>query len=193
MTEAVGRPGLTRRLEYLYRHRNGTWVPMEAVGTNWLYDPLVNGIVLNIREILERKNPEEERSRLQEQLQQAMKMEAVGRLAGGVAHDFNNLLTVILGNAELARMKLVPPDPLLQSLDEIYNAAESAASLTSQLLAFSRRQSIEPRVLNLNDLVCSILNMLTRLIGEDIALQTVLEKELGSVRVDPRSSSSRCW
>jgi two-component system, cell cycle sensor histidine kinase and response regulator CckA len=178
-------PGSSQRVEYRYRHKNGKWLAMEAVGTNLLDDPVVKGIVVNIREISERKNAEHERQRLQEQLQQAMKMEAVGRLAGGVAHDFNNLLTVIHGNVELARMNLTPSDPLLKYLDGIYSAAESAASLTSQLLAFSRRQIIEPKVLNLNELVGSIRKMLTRIIGEDIALQTIPSEALGSVKVDP--------
>jgi two-component system, cell cycle sensor histidine kinase and response regulator CckA len=184
-TEGVEQTGKTQRAEYRFRHKDGNWVTMETVGTNLLNDPVVKGIVLNIREITERKNAEQERQKLQEQLQQAMKMEAVGRLAGGVAHDFNNLLTVITGYVELARMQLTPPDPLLRSLDGIHKAAESAAALTNQLLAFSRRQIIEPKVLNLNDLVGGLVKMLTRLIGEDIELQTVLAGELGSVKVDP--------
>lgn len=114
-----------------------------------------------------------------------MKMEAVGRLAGGVAHDFNNLLTVITGNVELASSQLNPADPLSQCLVEVRKAADSAATLTRQLLAFSRRQIIEPRVLNLNNLVEHLRNMLVRLIGEDIALQTILAKDLHAVKVDP--------
>jgi len=184
-TEDVAQAGSTHRWEYRFRHRDGSWVVMEAVGTNLLKDPVVKGIVLNIREITERKDAEEERNKLQEQLQQAMKMEAVGRLAGGVAHDFNNLLTVIHGYVELARMKLTPPDPLLKAIDGIHRAAESAAALTNQLLAFSRRQIIEPRVLSLNDLIEGLAKMLTRLIGEDIELRIVLAEVLGSVRVDP--------
>ena len=184
-TDWIGHTGSTHRAEYRFRHKDGSWAAMETVGVNLLNDPVVKGIVLNIREITERKKAEQERNKLQEQLQQAMKMEAVGRLAGGVAHDFNNLLTVITGYVELARMKLTPPDPLLRSLDGIHRAAESAAALTSQLLAFSRRQIIEPKVLNLNDLVGGLAKMLIRLIGEDIELQTALAEELGSVKVDP--------
>jgi two-component system cell cycle sensor histidine kinase/response regulator CckA len=184
-TEGVVQLGSSRRVEFRFKHKDGKWVYMEAVGANLLNDPVVKGMVANIREITERKNAEQERNKLQEQLQQAMKMEAVGRLAGGVAHDFNNLLTVITGYVELARMKLTPPDPLLKSLDGIHRAAESAAALTKQLLAFSRRQIIEPKVLNLNDLVGGLVKMLTRLIGEDVTLQTVLDDQLGSVKVDP--------
>jgi len=126
-----------------------------------------------------------EQARLQEQLQQAQKMEAVGRLAGGVAHDFNNLLTVISGNLELARAELKPSDPLQETLVEIERAASSAVSLTSQLLAFSRRQIIEPRVLDLNVLVRNLHSMLVRLIGEDIELVMELAHELPFVKVDP--------
>jgi two-component system cell cycle sensor histidine kinase/response regulator CckA len=185
LAEGVEQAGNTKSVEYRFRHKEGKWVFMEAVGANLLNDPVVKGMVANIREITERKSSEQERHKLQEQLQQAMKMEAVGRLAGGVAHDFNNLLTVISGYVELARMQLMPPDPLLRSLDGIHRAAESAAALTNQLLAFSRRQIIEPKVLNLNDLVGGLVKMLTRLIGEDIELQTVLAGDLGSVKVDP--------
>ncbi len=136
-------------------------------------------------DVTERSRAEAERNRLQEQLQQAMKMEAIGRLAGGVAHDFNNLLTSIKGNVELARMQMTPCDPVEQHLAEVVKAADSAAALTRQLLAFSRRQIIEPRVLNLNDLVENLRKMLVRIIGEDVELQLALERKLGAVRVDP--------
>ena len=183
---AAAEPGSTQRAEYRFPHkRDGHWVWMEVVGTNWLHDPGIAGFVLNIREITERKNAEEERVKLQEQLQQAMKMETVGRLAGGVAHDFNNLLTVIAGNVELARADLSPEDPLAQQLAEIARAAESAATLTRQLLAFSRRQVIEPKVLDLNELIGNLRKMLQRLIGEDIALELTQGAELGAVKVDP--------
>ncbi|MBP7371931.1 MAG: PAS domain S-box protein [Opitutaceae bacterium] len=183
---AAAEPGSTQRAEYRFPHkRDGHWVWMEAVGTNWLHDPGIAGFVLNIREITERKNAEEERVKLQEQLQQAMKMETVGRLAGGVAHDFNNLLTVIAGNVELARADLSPDGPLAQQLAEIARAAESAATLTRQLLAFSRRQVIEPKVLDLNELIGNLRKMLQRLIGEDIALELTQGAELGAVKVDP--------
>jgi len=102
-----------------------------------------------------------------------------------VAHDFNNLLTIISGNVELARFGLAPSDPLTQYLNDIYYAADSAASLTRQLLAFSRRQIIQPVVLNLNDLVRNLHKMLGRLLGEDIELQAKLDEHLGYVKVDP--------
>jgi two-component system, cell cycle sensor histidine kinase and response regulator CckA len=142
-------------------------------------------VILVHLDLTARLRAEEENSKLQEQLQQAMKMEAVGRLAGGIAHDFNNLLTAIAGNAELARMEARLPDPVAEYLDEISAAAESAATLTRQLLAFSRRQLIEPRVVNLNDLVERMRKMLARLIGEDVTLETALSKDLDSIRIDP--------
>jgi two-component system cell cycle sensor histidine kinase/response regulator CckA len=128
---------------------------------------------------------EEEQGRLQGQLQQASKMEAIGRLAGGVAHDFNNLLTSILGNVELALMDLEPQHPLAAMLAEVNRAAQSAASLTRQLLAFSRKQIIEPRVLDLNELIGGLRQMFVRLLGESISLETSLATDLGAVRVDP--------
>ena len=122
---------------------------------------------------------------LQAQLQQAMKMEAVGHLAGGVAHDFNNLLTVITGYSELLLQKIGKESPMHGEVEEIKRAGERAASLTQQLLAFSRKQIIKPKVLHLDSLVAEMHKMLTRLIGEDIALQSTTGKSLGSVKVDP--------
>jgi PAS domain S-box-containing protein len=138
-----------------------------------------------ILDITDRKRAEEEKKNLQEQLQQAMKMEAVGRLAGGVAHDFNNLLTAIIGNVSLALMKLLPSDPTGGLLVEANKAAERAATLTQQLLAFSRKQIIEPKVLDLNILIADLNKMLIRLIGEHIDLNMVLGEDLGLVKVDP--------
>jgi signal transduction histidine kinase len=128
---------------------------------------------------------ESKRHELEIQLRQAQKMEAVGRLAGGIAHDFNNLLTVILGHSELALGHLAADSPLRESLEEIRTAADRAASLTRQLLAFSRRQVWAPREVDLNGIVANMDKMLRRLIGEDIDLATLLDSELGLARVDP--------
>jgi PAS domain S-box-containing protein len=125
-----------------------------------------------------------ERRSLEEQLRQSQKMEAVGRLAGGVAHDFNNLLTAIIGNVSLALMKLPLSDPAGDYLTEANKAAERATALVRQLLAFSRKQIIEPKVLDLNLLIADLNKMLVRLIGENIDLETVPGEDLGLVKVD---------
>ena len=126
-----------------------------------------------------------DRKKLEAQLQQSQKMEAFGQLAGGVAHDFNNLLTVISGYANLLFAQLPASDPKTKMIDQIRLAGERAASLTRQLLAFSRRQILEPRILDVNDIVRDIEKMLRRLIGEDLSLTTVLGSNLHSVKVDP--------
>ncbi len=137
------------------------------------------------RDITDRKRAEEERGRLLRQLSQAQRMEAVGRLAGGVAHDFNNMLTVILGQAELCLEDLAPSHPLREALEEIEQAAMRSASLTRQLLAFARQQTVAPRVIDLNDTVEPMLKMLKRLIGEDIELLWLPGHDVGPVKMDP--------
>jgi PAS domain S-box-containing protein len=126
-----------------------------------------------------------ERARLLEQLNQAQKMEAVGRLAGGVAHDFNNLLTAIIGYCDYSMLSLDDSRTLTRNLEEIKKAGNRAASLTQQLLAFSRRQVMRPRILDLNQLITTLLRLLKRLLGEDIALETRLGEDVGSVLADP--------
>lgn len=126
-----------------------------------------------------------EQKRLESQLLHAQKMESVGRLAGGVAHDFNNLLTVILGGLELTRQELGASHPALEYLADAEDAADSAGALTKQLLAFSRKQIIAPKVLNLNDVIARVERMAQRLLGEDIALRTICSPNLGFVRFDP--------
>jgi len=122
---------------------------------------------------------------LETQLIQAQKMEAVGRLAGGVAHDFNNLLTAMMSYGDLLLHSLPQDDPLRQHTEQIMKAADRASVLTRQLLAFSRKQILEPRVINLNEVVVDVEKMLLRLIGEDIDLVTVLDRDLGPVKSDP--------
>jgi PAS domain S-box-containing protein len=125
-----------------------------------------------------------EQRRLQQQLVQAQKMEAVGRLAGGIAHDFNNLLTVITSYSDLLLEDLGLDDPKRDDVEQIRKAAESAASLTRQLLAFSRQQVLEPRVVDLNAVVSGLRKMLQRVIGEDVEFATTLAPDLGAVRAD---------
>lgn len=137
------------------------------------------------KEISERQKAEEEKELLQNQLQQAMKMEAVGRLAGGVAHDFNNLLTAIIGNVSLASIDLPADSRVVGNLNEIEKAARSAALLTQQLLAFSRRQNIEPKVLNINEIIANLYKMLCSMAGERIELQLLTARDLGNVMLDP--------
>ena len=122
---------------------------------------------------------------LERQLLQAQKMEAVGRLAGGIAHDFNNILTAIIGYADLLGEDPATSPDARADLDEIRRAAQRAAALTRQLLAFSRQQVLEPRVFDLNGLVANLEKMLRRLIGEDVELRTALHPDLGPVRADP--------
>ncbi len=126
-----------------------------------------------------------ERRQLELQLRQAQKMEAIGRLAGGVAHDFNNVLTAVFGYVDLLREELPPESNAQKDLVEIRKAAERAASLTRQLLAFSRQQVLEPVVLELNDLVTEFEKMLRRVIGEDVELRLALGAQVGNVRADP--------
>jgi two-component system cell cycle sensor histidine kinase/response regulator CckA len=126
-----------------------------------------------------------ERKQLEEQLRQSQKMEAIGRLAGGIAHDFNNLLTVITGYSEVAMSRLREGDPLRMEIAEIKQAGHRAAALTSQLLAFSRRQVLQPKVLDLNVVVMNLEKLLHRLIGEDVNLVVSLAPVLGHIHVDP--------
>jgi PAS domain S-box-containing protein len=125
------------------------------------------------------------RKRLEEQLMHAQKMEAVGRLAGGVAHDFNNMLTIISGYNRMILDQLSPMDSLRGFAEEILKAADRAGALTNQLLAFSRRQIMQPRIVDVNTLILNTDKMLRRLIGEDVELVLALRPEVGHIRADP--------
>ena len=171
--------------EYRCRRRDGEirWlsetVQVEALGPHrWR----AVGVTTDVTE---RRQAEEALREAQEQLLQAQKMEAVGRLAGGVAHDFNNMLAVILGYTELLSGTMPPGTPVRNGLEEIRRAAERAAGLTRQLLAFSRKQVLELRVLDLNEIVLGIDKMLRRLIGEDVELTTIPDAPWGRVKADP--------
>ncbi len=141
--------------------------------------------ISHVHDITERKRAEEESEVLREQFRQSQKMEAIGRLAGGIAHDFNNLLTIIKGYSQLSLIELKEDSPLKKNIEHIHGATDRAANLVRQLLAFSRRQILEMKVLDLNAILTNLDNMLRRVIGEDIELITVLAEDLGRVKTDP--------
>ena len=190
MEEAVERArkqgAPTWRSDYRIRTRSGK--------TKWLNDAAIqvtdeSGEVIGalgiLQDITERKEAEEERSRLEGQLRQAQKMEAVGQLAGGVAHDFNNLLQAILGYTEMGMSGLSPADRRHKDLQQVTRAAQRASTLTRQLLAFSRRQVLQPENLDMNHLIADLMKMLRRIIGEHIELDIIPGAGIGSVRADP--------
>jgi PAS domain S-box-containing protein len=166
--------------EHRLRAKDGTWKWMLDRGkvVSWDAEGRARRLVGTLTDLSDRR-------RLEEQLAQAQKMEAVGQLAGGIAHDFNNVLTAILGTSELILAELDAGDPHREDLEEIKRSANRAASLTRQLLAFSRRQVLQPRVVDLNAVVTNIDRMLHRLIGENITLELNLARDLGRVRADP--------
>ena len=155
-----------------------------TISCEWYNTPLVDdsGSVLGVASLVQDVT---ERVALEERLRQSQKMEAVGRLAGGVAHDFNNLLTVILGYSQILADGLPPGSRLADSTAQIKSAADRASGITRQLLAFSRKTVLSPRVINLNDVLLNLDSLLRRLIGEDIEVLTVPANELGSVKADP--------
>jgi two-component system cell cycle sensor histidine kinase/response regulator CckA len=165
-------------MEARVRMKSGEYVSIEYSSTALVQDGRTTGILGIARDISERK-------RLEEQFRQAQKLEAIGRLAGGVAHDFNNLLTVIIGYCELL-VELLPADQQCQPyLTEIHRSADRAATLTRQLLAFGRKQMVEPVVLDLGAVVTNVEQMLRRLIGDDVVLAVELAPDLWPVKADP--------
>src|SRR4029450_1904018 len=138
-----------------------------------------------VEDVTEHRRARETRERLEPQLREAQKMEALGRLAGGVAHDFNNLLTVIAGGAQLVLTGSVPPQSVQNQVEEIHEAARRAAELTKQLLAFSRRQALQPQVLDLNRVLREVQRVVGRLLREDITLEVACGEGLRQIRADP--------
>ena len=167
------------RGEILSIRKNGEEYWEEAV-ISPIYDE--EGTVSNY--IFYKKNISEQK-KLEEQFRQSQKMEAVGRLAGGVAHDFNNLLTVIIGYSEVMLSQIAEEDPLYRKIKQIDKAGRRAEGLTRQLLAFSRKQIIQPKIISLNQMINDMEKMLQRLIGEHIELQTILSSEPGNLNADP--------
>jgi PAS domain S-box-containing protein len=170
--------------ESIHRRKDGSTFPVEITGTYLEFQGESFSFSF-VRDITERKRAEEEKAKLESQLIQAQKMESVGRLAGGVAHDFNNMLGVILGYAELIKSRLPIDDQLLKDVLEIEKAAKHSRDITRQLLAFSRKQMIAPRPLDLNDLVMNTKKTLSRLIGEDIELRFIPGADLWKINFDP--------
>ena len=155
-----------------------------TISCEWYNTPLVDesGRVLGVASLVQDVT---ERVALEEKLQQSQKMEAIGRLAGGVAHDFNNLLTVIIGYSQILADGVPAPSRLKEATTQIRSAADRAAGITRQLLAFSRKSILSPRVIDLNDVMMNLDTMLRRLIGEDIEILTVPGRDLGTVKADP--------
>lgn len=176
----------SRTIEVEHIHRDGRiiWAELQMTFIRDAEGKAV-GILGITRDITEQRRENEEREKLQAQLYQAQKMESVGRLAGGVAHDFNNMLTAILGHAELALMTCDPADPLRADLQAIEGSALRSADLVRQLLAFARKQTVAPKILDLNDTVAGMLKMLRRLIGEDITFAWMPGAGVWPVKIDP--------
>ena len=172
--------------ECAYCRKDGTTL-VALAGDRLLKDQtgIISGIRTTIQDITERKRTEEKIASLQKQLHQSQKMEAIGKLTGGIAHDFNNLLTIIKGYSQLSLMGLKENNVLKENIEEIQKASDRAKDLTRQLLAFSRHQMMEVRVLDLNTLFQNLDKMLRRAIGEDIELVSVLADDLGRVKADP--------
>lgn len=183
--ECMENPGRVVPIEFRYRHKDGSWRFAEAVIVNRLADPAVGAIVINHRDVTKRRESERALRETEDRLRQASKMEAVGRLAGGIAHDFNNVLTAIFGYSDLLRDQMPEEDPRRPDLDEIRRSAERAASLTRQLLAFSRKQVMQPRVLDLNDTIANVQKLLSKLVGDDVQLTIRRAAGLWQVKADP--------
>lgn len=183
--ELVLRTGEPGKFESRQKRPDGSVRYFSVVAAPLLVSGQVTGLVVSSRDITDTVNLQDEKLRLEGLYRQAQKMEAIGRLAGGVAHDFNNLLTVINSYSSMAIESLSPQDPLSEDLREILGAGERAARLTHRLLAFSRKQVTKRGVININAVVTELKSMLRRLIGEDIDLHTNLSADLAHVRADP--------
>jgi PAS domain S-box-containing protein len=180
-------PGRALVDEFRILHKNGAWVHADATAINLLSLPEVGAIVVHYRDITGRKMAEEMLRRKEDELRQSQKLEAIGRLAGGVAHDFNNLLTVIKGYSRLLLKTADRNDPRRTDMEEISKAADRATELTRQLLAFSRGQIIEPRTIDLNQVVREMRQMLVSLAGESIETVIRLAPVASGPRLAPAS------
>jgi PAS domain S-box-containing protein len=181
----VRRPGDPVAASYRVRHKDGSWRWMEGTAKSLLAEPSVRAIVVNQHDISEKRKAEQQRGQLEEQVRQAQKMEAVGRLAAGVAHDFNNLLSVIQGYAELLESEMEPGDDRLQRIEQILHATGRAEELTRQLLALGRKEVAEPRPVELGTLAAGLEPMLRRLAGGEVELALERAAEPVNVWADP--------
>jgi two-component system cell cycle sensor histidine kinase/response regulator CckA len=176
--EEAKKTGIGRRVEYRIRHKSGEWHVLEstasAVRNN--HGEVEKLIIVN-RDITERRQ-------LEQQLLLSQRLEAVGKLSGGIAHDFNNILGVIIGYSEALQETIAVDDPMREAVDEIEKAGQRAAALTQQLLAFSRKQVLEPKILDLNSIVADVEKMLRRLIGADVDLEIIPDPTIGKVKAD---------
>jgi len=184
LVRLIREKGSVRNLDVKRRVRSGEIRDM-LLSAEMLPMSGVEAMVVALIDVTDLRKAEKEKEQLESQLLQAQKLESVGRLAGGVAHDFNNMLNVITGYAELALDKTSPDDSRTKDLQEILKAGQRSAEITRQLLAFARRQTVSPQVLDLNETVDSMLRMLRRLIGEDIDLLWRPGSDLWSVNMDP--------
>jgi two-component system cell cycle sensor histidine kinase/response regulator CckA len=179
LIEQYRQAGRIEGIEVKWKRKDGSPITVRLSGRT-LHDERgkLEGFEMIVEDVTERRL-------LEEQLRQAQKMEAIGQLAGGIAHDFNNLLTAVMGYAEVLLRRLDPASDLYQFANQIKDASEQAASLIKQLLAFSRKQLLQPKVVDLNQLITNSANMLSRLIGEDIEMDLILDPSLGKVKADP--------
>jgi signal transduction histidine kinase len=176
--DTIQEPGVSQRGRFINRRKDGTLYTVETI---------ISSVEESrgYRQLCSTQRDVTRELQLEEQYNQAQKMEAIGQLTGGIAHDFNNLLTAINGFAELLHMRLPAEDPHQKLVANILRSGRQAADLVRQLLAFSRKQLIEPKILDLNVVVNNMGEMLKRIIGEDIDLKTNLSANLWAVKVDP--------
>jgi two-component system cell cycle sensor histidine kinase/response regulator CckA len=176
--EEAKKTGIGRRVEYRIRHKSGEWRVLESTASavRNAHGEVEKLIIVN-RDITERRQ-------LEQQLLLSQRLEAVGKLSGGIAHDFNNILGVIIGYSEALQETIGVDDPMREAVDEIEKAGQRAAALTQQLLAFSRKQVLEPKILDLNSIVADVEKMLRRLIGADVDLEITPDPTLGKVKAD---------
>jgi PAS domain S-box-containing protein len=177
-------PTVDEQRTWHHKKKDGSIIVVEVTSHDFVSDGRRARLMI-VNDVTARRRVEEKLRKTEEQLRHAQKMEAIGRLAGGVAHDFNNLLSVILSYANLILDGLRQGDPIRTELEEVRRAGERAGALTHQLLAFSRQQVLEPRIVHLNQIVIGMETMLRRLLGEDVKLSLLTSASLGTIRADP--------